>query len=153
MVGAKEGLQPRGIFLLKPQNHPSSGRERCRQRHPEVLIFPWCSVCPRLGFSSLLFLSLFLQRTLIKDDDDRWHLPRWQSGQESSCQCRRHKRHGLDPWVRKSRWRRKWQPTLLFLIPWTEKPGGYPAQYSCLGNSTDSGAQQATVHGVAKSQA
>ena len=54
-----------GIFPLKPQNHPSSGRERCRQRHPEVLILPWCSIRPRLGFSSFLFLSLFLQRTSL----------------------------------------------------------------------------------------
>ena len=29
---------------------------------------------------------------------------------------------------------------------------GYPLQYSCLGNSMDTGAWQATVHGVAKSQ-
>jgi len=30
-------------------------------------------------------------------------LPRWQ--------CRRHKRRGLDPRVRKIPWRRKWEPT------------------------------------------
>ena len=29
---------------------------------------------------------------------------------------------------------------------------GNPLQYSCLGNSRDTGAWQATVHGVAKSQ-
>ena len=29
---------------------------------------------------------------------------------------------------------------------------GYPVQYSCLENSKDRGAWQATVHGVAKSQ-
>ena len=29
---------------------------------------------------------------------------------------------------------------------------GNPLQYSCLGNSVDRGAWQATVHGVAKSQ-
>ena len=28
---------------------------------------------------------------------------------------RRHKRCRLDPWVRKIPWRRKWQPTLVFL--------------------------------------
>ena len=28
---------------------------------------------------------------------------------------------------------------------------GYPLQYSCLGNPLDTGAWQATVHGVAKS--
>ena len=36
-------------------------------------------------------------------------------GKESICQCRRGKRHGFDPWVGKIPWRRKWEPTLLFL--------------------------------------
>ena len=31
----------------------------------------------------------------------------------AACICRRLRRHGLDPWVRKSSW--KWQPTPLFL--------------------------------------
>ena len=30
-------------------------------------------------------------------------------------QCRRHRRLGFDPWVGKIPWRRKWQPTLVFL--------------------------------------
>ena len=42
-------------------------------------------------------------------------LPRRGSGKESACQCRRHKRHEFDPWVRKIPWRRKWKPTLAFL--------------------------------------
>ena len=29
--------------------------------------------------------------------------------------CRRHKRHGFDPWVGKIPWRRAWQPTPVFL--------------------------------------
>ena len=33
------------------------------------------------------------------------------SGKEPTCQCRRHKRCGFDPWVGKICWRRKWQPT------------------------------------------
>ena len=37
-------------------------------------------------------------------------LPRWCSGKESACQCRRCKRHRFNPWVRKIQWRRKWQP-------------------------------------------
>ena len=37
------------------------------------------------------------------------------SGKESSCQCRRHKRCGFNPWVRKIPWRKKWQPTEVFL--------------------------------------
>ena len=42
-------------------------------------------------------------------------LPRWLSGEESACQCRRCRRRGFDPWVGKIPWRRKWQPTPVFL--------------------------------------
>ena len=38
-------------------------------------------------------------------------IPGWLSGKEPSCQCRRHRRCGFDPWVRKISRRRKWQPT------------------------------------------
>ena len=37
----------------------------------------------------------------------------WLSGRESACQCRKHRFH---PWVRKIPWRRKWQPTPVFLL-------------------------------------
>ena len=36
-------------------------------------------------------------------------------GKESACQCRRHKRHGFDPWVRKIPWKKEWLPTPVFL--------------------------------------
>ena len=36
----------------------------------------------------------------------------WFSGKESACQCRR---RGFDPWVGKIPWRRKGQPTPVFL--------------------------------------
>ena len=36
-------------------------------------------------------------------------LPRGHSGKELACQCRRHKRHGFNPW------RSKGQPTPVFL--------------------------------------
>ena len=42
-------------------------------------------------------------------------LPRWLSGKESACQCRRCRRHRFDPWVGKIPWRRRWQPTPVFL--------------------------------------
>ena len=42
-------------------------------------------------------------------------LPRWCSGKEPACQCKRHKRHGFDPWVGKIPWRGAWQPTPAFL--------------------------------------
>ena len=46
------------------------------------------------------------------------------SGKELTCQRRR---PGFDPRVRKIPWRRKWQPTPVFLpeeSPRTEEPGG-----------------------------
>ena len=46
-------------------------------------------------------------------------------GKEPACQCRRPE---FDPWVRKVPWRRKWQPTLVFL------PGeshGQRSQWGC----------------------
>ena len=51
------------------------------------------------------------------------------SGKEHACQCRRHKRHKFDPWISKRPWRRKWQPTPVFL------PGGYHGQSSLAGYS------------------
>ena len=43
------------------------------------------------------------------------HPKKWLSGQEPACQCRRCKRHRFDPQVGKIPWRRKWQPTPVFL--------------------------------------
>ena len=41
-----------------------------------------------------------------------WH---GSKEKESACQCRRPKRYRLDPWVGKIPWKRKWQPTAVFL--------------------------------------
>ena len=41
------------------------------------------------------------------------------SGEEPACQCRRHKGHGFDPWVRKITWRRARQPTSVFFLACT----------------------------------
>ena len=57
-----------------------------------------------------------------------WPLP--------ACQCRRHRRLQLNPWVRKIPWRRAWQPI----------------QYFCLQNPRDRGVWRATVHSVVKSR-
>ena len=39
-------------------------------------------------------------------------LPWWLSGKESTCQCRR---CGFNLWIRKIRWKKKWQPTRVCL--------------------------------------
>ena len=53
-------------------------------------------------------------------------LPWWLSGKGSTYQRRRLRFH---PWVRKIPWRRKWQPTLVFL------PGELHGQSSLVGYS------------------
>jgi len=58
-------------------------------------------------------------------------LPWWLSGKEFTCQW---KRLRFNPWVREIPWRRN----------------SNPLQYSCLGNPTDRGTWQATVHEITK---
>ena len=62
------------------------------------------------------------------------HFPGGTSGGEPTCQCRRCKRPGFDPWVGKIPWKRKWQPTPVFLP----------------GDLMDRGAWRATVHGITR---
>ena len=44
-----------------------------------------------------------------------WGLPWGLIGEESTCQCRRHRKCRFNPWVRKIPWRDKLKPTLVFL--------------------------------------
>ena len=53
----------------------------------------------------------------------------WLRSKESTCQYRR---HGFNLWVRKMPWRRKWQPTLVFL------PRKSYGQRSLVGQSMES---------------
>ena len=50
-------------------------------------------------------------------------------GKEPACQCRRHKRHRFDPWVREILWKRAQQFTSVFL------PGEFHGQRSRAGYS------------------
>ena len=56
-------------------------------------------------------------------------LPRRCSGKESTCQGRIHKRYGFNHWVGKIPWRKKWQPTPVFLL------GKFCGQRSLVGYS------------------
>ena len=55
--------------------------------------------------------------------------PGGTSGKEPACQWRRQKRLGFYPWVGKMPWRRKWQPTPVFL------PGKSHGQKTLVGYS------------------
>ena len=43
------------------------------------------------------------------------HFPGGTSGKEPTCQCRRHRRCEFNSWIGKIPWKRKWQPTPVFL--------------------------------------
>ena len=45
-----------------------------------------------------------------------YRLARWLTCKSTRLPCRRHRRRGFNPWVRKIPWRRKWQPTPVFLL-------------------------------------
>ena len=55
--------------------------------------------------------------------------PGGASSKEPGCQCKRYKRGGFDPWVKKIPWTKAWQPTPVFL------PGESHGQRSLLGYS------------------
>ena len=82
-------------------------------------------------------------------------LPRWLSGKESACQCRRCKRRGFEPWARKTPWSRKWKPTLILLLgkshgqtslagysPWSHESD----MTECPNNNTKSTEHDASVY-------
>ena len=58
-----------------------------------------------------------------------WGFPGDASSKDSAYQCRIHKRHRFDPWVRNIPWRRKWQATPVCL------PGESHGQRSLVGYS------------------
>ena len=68
----------------------------------------------KLLFGGYLCFSHGLDTVIFKFSNI-WYfirIPSWLSGKESACQCRR---CAFDPWVGKIPWRRKWQPTSVFL--------------------------------------
>ena len=86
------------------------------------------------AYSGLLELGEEAETALAPQKRPRWcrriwGFPRWRSGKESACQCRRCKRHGFNPWVGNIPWSRKWQPALVFL------PGKSHGQRSLAGCS------------------
>ena len=98
LFGPSSGSRPlRGLGVF-----PS----RCPMRQPCVLLID-SNLC-------LSMCCINRHRGLVRTT----HISGFQGGtggKESSCQCRRCKRWGFGPWVRKIFWRKAWQPTPVFL--------------------------------------
>ena len=45
--------------------------------------------------------NLSIEMPRITQTHLRYGLPQWLTAKESACQCRRHRRHGFDPWIGK----------------------------------------------------
>ena len=81
--------------------------------------------CKELDTTKLLTLFYTHTHTYIHMHTHKYVLSWWLSGEEPVCQCRRCR---FDPWIRNIPWRRKWQPTPVFL---PGKPHGQRSLVGC----------------------
>ena len=122
------------IIAMVFQQDGASGAHRDKHQDGDLWLadFPSLSYLFTLlaqGYSVMISLKLLQSNCVWESTLGETNL------KQSACQCRRHRRLGVDPWSGTS-------------------PGGGSGnslQYSCLENSMDRGAWQATVHGVTKS--
>ena len=96
---------------------------------------PWTAAYqapPSMGFSTQVFQVLEWVAMAFSDQQKWCHIKahflvcmwlpsccgflRWLSDKEYACQCRRQGRCRFNPWVRKTRWRRKRQPSPVLLL-------------------------------------
>ena len=95
---------------------------RCSRLHPET---PCSTRQPSKGFpassrrvvaatskEAYTLLCVFPPPTPVFAPHLFWV---WATGKESACERRRCKRRGFYPWMGKTPWRRKWQPTPVLL--------------------------------------
>ena len=91
------------------------------------------------GEKNLIYMCIYEHITAVGGG-----FPGGTNSKEPACRCTRSKRHGFDPWVGKIPWRRKWQPTPVFL------PGESHGQRSLVGYSpegcTESDMTEVTEH-------
>ena len=87
---------------------------------------PWCqigierwahgsSTVREPPYTSYTLSGTAEDRELCRWISTKYGPPRWHSGEESACHCRKHKRSRFDPWIRRIPWGRKWQRTPVFL--------------------------------------
>ena len=114
-------------------SHPANGIfaavSRVDQDSPHRHMWPNCGRQGLRDLASKELVSLLCLSPFGLLYQNTSGLPWWLSGKEPSCQFRSYRRCRFDPWVGKSLWRRKWQPTPVFL------PGESHEQGSLVGCS------------------
>ena len=96
----------------------------------------WKKEYPCLNTSLMIFQNQerenpisYREKTGYLQGEARIRLPGGTSGKEAACPCRRHRRRGFVPLVRKTCWRTKWQCAPVFL------PGKFHGQRKVAGYS------------------
>ena len=129
-VALKDLLIPKNILLsLIFYRWEVSMLSLSNLKDPEFLSFPVCFSSIETGKFSLSSSLTHVTRVPsfnLFAHIQQFGVTRWFNSKESICQSRRCE---FDPWVRKIPWRRKWQPTPIFL-PWKS-----PGQRSLVGYS------------------
>ena len=102
-------------------------RRKAWDRFPEGTYPPDTLDLRLLGSRTVrqMLKSSSLRYLIIAAQTNCW-FPWWLSGKEFACQC---KVLEFDPWVGKIPWKRKWEPTPVFL------PGKFHGQRSSVGYS------------------
>ena len=112
------------------QGEEEAGRKRRRHEHPDILVFTRKRqlICSQVETGSIDVGVCVRLRACVKSWPTHFSvgLPRWPSGKESVCQCRR---RVFSARVGKMPWRRAWQPAPVFL------PGESHGQRSLVGYS------------------
>ena len=103
------------------------GKEGKKDEH----LFLFVSICTS---GQILWVFYFPESSSYKfsvqaNSDERHFVGVCCSAKESTCQCRRPRRHEFNPWVGKLLWYRKWHPTTVFL------PGKFHRPRSLMGHS------------------
>ena len=72
---------------------------------------------------TFIIINLWGSLLICRPVQSELRLPRWLSGKESACQCRRCKKCGFSPWVRKISWVGNGNALQYSCLAWTEEPG------------------------------